>query len=253
MKALEEIISELDQRILPESEEDICDYIKRFVTLGKKETSRTSMLIATARRKIIKDGKGLHKWTEQFGFTGNYTSHCAAVGDLLLDVQPSSFGKLSGLPFDKLVAVSRLTPEQADKLAIEKDLETLGRDEIRSEVKRALGEQVETPEKTQEQEAKAEDLLTADALDAVKLLAGLNLEQLEKVIKASSGEDAAAMLKAGRNMLAAGIEAAAANNLQGALENTERLLSIQQKEIKARRNAMLAIPAAPALEEVKTA
>ncbi len=245
MKQINEIIQELDERRLPEDLVQVGDYIHQMETLGVSSSSRISMLVAHSRRKFFAEETGFHKWAkESFGFNANHTSHCSKIGGLLLDSESGTFRKLAVLPFNKLIALSRLTPSQIEGLAFDgKDFIGMTRDEIRDAVREELGESRPEP--------KPRDP-NAESLGAIAKLSALDVAALDSLVKSADAEAAQAMLNAGRQLLAIGLEAAQALNLDGALEKAERLLSIQLNAIRKRQDALKAAKAAPQLE-TKTA
>jgi len=244
MKSLNEIIQEIDERRLPGNMGELDEYLKQMNALGVSSSSRVSMLVAHSRRTFFAEESGFHKWAkEKLNFTSNHTSHCAKIGSLLLDASSGSFQKLAVLPFNKLIAVSRLAPQQIDKLLEGRDVAGMSRDQLRDEVRKELNEP--TPEPKQQDP-------NAESFKAVAKIAALAIEELDGMVKASGAQEAEAMLKAGRNMLAAGIEAATAKGLDGVLEAAERLLSLQLNAIKKQRDAVKAAKTIKSLE-TKTA
>ena len=250
MKNLNEIIQELDERRLPGDIAEIGEYIVQMNSLGISATSRIAMLIAHSRQTFFKEESGFHKWArESFNFKPNHTSHCAAIGRILLKVKPDSFHKLACLPFNKLLPVSRLEPDQVDSLLSSKDISAMTREQLRDTVREELHEDGKASKSSSQEEKE-----TAKALEAIKLLAELNLETLSGISKSADAETIKAILMAGQKMLGAGVDAAAAKGVDGAaiLTASERILSIQHKDVKKRLDALKASNPQPQLE-AKTA
>lgn len=244
MKSLNEIIQEIDDRRLPEDIAQVGEWIKQMDSLGVSASSRISMLVAHSRRTFFKEENGFHKWaSESFGFRANHTSHCAKIGDVLLDARPDSFRKLAALPFNKLLPVSRLPAQKLEELIASKDVAAMTREQLRDAVREELGEEKPEPKKQNPNETR---------LKAIESLASLQMEELDSLVKSADAEAAQAMLKAGRNLLAIGLEAAQNLNLEGALDAAERLLSLQLNSIRKRKDAIAAAKVAPQLES-KTA
>jgi len=236
MKNLAEIYEELDARKTPSELGELTSYAQELQRAGSGAAAKIAILIAKAKRTIFKDAEGFHAWAEEkLAFNSNHTSHCAKIGAMLLDIEDASFKSLASLSFDKLLPLSRLEPVQLSSLLSKEKLEELSRDEIRVKVCETLGEESKGSVITIEAKDK-------NAISIVQEAASLNLEDLHKIIASASASDTEALLKGGRNLLAAGIEAAQIKGQAKALENVEKLLASMLKDIREGRQR-LASPA----------
>ena len=252
MKTLDEIQKELDRREAPADLSAITIYAKELQKAGEGAASRVSILVAHAKRTIFKDESGFHKWAkESLYFSPNHTSHCAKIGTILLDARVESFSKLSSLPFNKLIALARLEIDRIESLLADKDVAAMTRDQLRNEVRKELGESAPEPKPLPSPEEAEE----AKAMEAVKLLASLGLETLNRLTRKAGGDEIQALFMAGQNMLRVGADAAERNGGAVAiiaLTGADRIYTVQQKDVRKRLEILNAANQQPQIE-IKTA
>jgi len=227
MKSVNEIISDIDKRILPQDLQTIGVYVSELQKVTSNASSRVSMLLAVSRRQVFKENaKGFLDWAQSsFRFDRKYASHSLRIGEMLLDVKEDTFNKIGSLPTDKLLALSRL---QVDELAVyagNKDLTTLSRDELRSDVSRLLGESAK--------EKAAKPAPVGYTLrDMVHEAATMTPQAMAIMAETSTAEQVCEMIAAGQSLLMMGVKALIDRKL-GSLEGLNSLEGYLEAQLQA--------------------
>ena len=129
---------------IPASLEDKTAAAGNLVYLSRRIVPVTSLLVASARRdNFAHDPAGWAQWCrENMELEGSDRDHRRAIGDLLLDVRDQNdvYNTLFGLPFDKLLVLTRISADQIAAFLSHYDVRKMRRDEVRAAVAEWLGE-----------------------------------------------------------------------------------------------------------------
>jgi len=183
---------------IPASLEEKTAAATNLVYLSRRIVPVTSLLIAAARRdNFANDPSGWSVWCrEAMELEGSDRDHRRAIGDLLLDVrdQTAVYNTLFGLPFDKLLVLTRIPGDQIAAFLSHYDVRALKRDEVRAAVAEWLGE---TPK---EKDATPDLPGFAAALEAIS---GMDTSAI--CVRVSDEKAATAALSAGLGLLGASL------------------------------------------------
>jgi hypothetical protein len=180
---------------------------------SKRVLPATAILLAATRNDNFKDdATAFLDWAqESFKFERKYVSHTLKVGQMLIRSKPEVFGRLTRLPMDKLLAVSRLAPDVVESYITSKDLEAAGRDEVRADVSRLLGEEAK--------EKKAPPKIDAPAYGLREMIAeasGMSDEAIAIMGEDSTPEQMRQMIGAGQSLIISGLRALTDKKLDSA-------------------------------------
>lgn len=195
MMTLDEIL----QGNIPAAIEDKTAAASQLIAISRRIVPVTSLLIASARRDNFEhDTAGWVVWCrETLEMDGSDRDHRRQIGDLLLDTRGNDvvYNTLFGLPFDKLLPVSRIPEDQIEAFLSHHDVKKLKRDEIRAAVCEWLGEEAKIKQETPDLPG------FTLALDAI------NAMEPEAICTRVSDKDAAmSALRAGMGLLGASLE-----------------------------------------------
>jgi len=160
---------------------------------------------------------------------------CRHAGDLLIRSEGSTFKKLLSLDFHKLYEFRHLDGSVASFLE-KYDVEKMTREEVRSAVKAETGK---SGEEEKSPAAKATNIFRL--FHFAREVAGMGLPELDEAVKAAEPAQAAELAKAGKALTAVVIERwMRSGATENELENMEKFLAAELREVKNMKSKMLA-------------
>ena len=199
---LTDIVKAVELRQVPGDVEQVKSWLKELSCESKRMLPATSCLIATARRSMRGEDASFNAWAKQeLGYNRCYVSHCAKIGDMLLDSKDCVYVKLVPLSFDKLLAIARLQADEVESYARSKELAQISRDEVRSDVSRLLGE----PVKATEPKHKIDDAPAYTMRDMINEAAKMSKQAIAIMAEDSTVAQAREMRAAGQSLMLMGL------------------------------------------------
>lgn len=192
-------LDEILQGNIPETLDGKTAAASQLVAISRRIVPVTSLLIASARRDNFEnDVPAWVVWCrETLGMDGSDRDHRRVIGELLLDTRDDNvvYNTLFGLPFDKLLPLSRIPADQIAAFLSHHNVKKLKREEIRAAVSEWLGEEPKIKQETPDLPG------FSAALDAI------NAMEPEAICTRVSDQDAAnGALRAGMGLLGASLE-----------------------------------------------
>ncbi len=232
---LTQIVEAVERRTLPDSVEQVKAWLKELSGESKRMLPAVSCLLAAARRANKgKEDASFNAWAKaELGYNRCYVSHCAKIGDMLIDAREGAYRKLAALSFDKLLAISRLDLAEAEIYAESKELGALSRDEVRSDISRLLGESAK-------EKAPKPAQLGCTLRDMVHEAATMTSSAMGIMAETSTPEQVVEMIAAGQSLLMTGTQALIDRKLGSpeGFATLESYLEAQLQTVKSAREAL---------------